>query len=419
MNINIFFLFQNNLEYMDFKEPFIANNNSVMCPQVISRMGGQLQCLRLNIYVPHSASQNNTVPILFWIHGGGFVFGSGNDYGGQHLAKQGIIVVTSNYRLGPYGFFCLNNDSVPGNQGLKDQITALRWVKNHIGAFGGDPTKVTIAGQSYGGGAVDLHLYSKYEALFDKAIIQSGSIFMPGFIGNRDHKAAVKLALHLGYKVSGTEEALKVLAKENPITVMRALRNTNMKLTPCKETRFKKVQHFVTKCVNHLNNPDRIEKIKILVGYNSKEDFSTFANKPQNFYDNVLGDIFYRNLQNNFVLRNCEMEKLSDIIRTFYIGSKQIGPESMQELVDYSSDFKLNYAAEKSVSRYMEQGGNVYKYMFSYIGGSPFSNMTGAGAIHTEELKYLFETTYSLNTEEQKLIRDRMVTMWANFVKFG
>ncbi|XP_022818359.1 juvenile hormone esterase-like [Spodoptera litura] len=400
-----------------FQDPFFANDSSIFCPQVTTRFGGTLQCLRLNIYVPNTANVNSTVPVLVWFYGGGFTFGSAQEYGGEHLIKHGIIVVTVNYRLGPYGFMCLNDAAVPGNQGLKDQIGALRWVRKNIEFFGGDPTKVTIAGQSYGGGAVDLHLYSKYETLFEKVIIQSGSLYTPGFYGNRDHDAAIKLAHQLGFRVANTREALEALGKENPVLVMNAAKNLGYKMTVCKEVRFKGTQQFVTKCINHLSNPDRIENIPIMIGYNSKEDFATYANKPMEFFDS-LGDIFYKNLQNHFVLKTCELETLSNITKSFYLGSKRIGPESILELSEYSSDFKLNYAVEKSVSKFLEQGGRVYKYMFSYIGGSVYQNITGAGAVHTEELKYLFETGVKLTSDEQRL-RNRMTTMWTNFVKLG
>ncbi|KAH9636301.1 hypothetical protein HF086_003268 [Spodoptera exigua] len=353
------FNFQSYLVQPNFQKPFFANDSSIYCPQVTTRFGGDLQCLRLNLYVPHTANVNSTVPVLVWFYGGGFVFGSAQDYGGEHLVKHDIIVVTVNYRLGPYGFMCLNDPSVPGNQGLKDQIGALRWVSKNIEAFGGDPTKVTIAGESYGGGAVELHLYSKYETLFHKVIIQSGSIYTPGFYGNRDHDTAIKLAHQLGYKAANTREALQILSKESSVLVMNAAKNLGLKMSACKEVRFKGIQQFVTKCINHLINPDRIENIPIMIGYNSKEDFATYANKQQEFFDN-LGDIFYKNLQNHFVLKTCELETLSNITRNFYLGSKKIGLESVLELSDYSSDFKLNYAVEKSVTKLLEQGGKVY-----------------------------------------------------------
>lgn len=346
------------------------------------------------------------------------MFGSAGDYGGQHLVKHGIIVITVNYRLGPYGFLCLKEPAVPGNQGFKDQVMALKWIKAHIAAFGGDPNKVTIAGESYGGGAVDLHLYSKYDVLFDKAIVESGSIFTPGFFVKRDTKAALKLAIYLGHNVNRTKSALQLLAKENPLVVMSAARNLGLKLSACKEKRFKGVRNFVTKYPNCLNNAARIKNTPILFGYNSKEDFGTFASKPKQFYDE-LGNIFYNNLRNNTDINDMELEVVANITRKFYLGSKDVGPDAMLELTDYLSDFKLNHAAETSVNMYINQGAKVYKYLFSYVGGSIYSNVTGVGAMHTEELKYLFEVPTKLKTEEQVMMRERMTMMWAEFVKTG
>lgn len=389
-----------------------------MCPQVNRVVGGTLQCLTLNIYVPHKANTNNKLPILVWFYGGGFVNGYAGLYGGQYLVKQDIVVITVNYRLGPYGFFCLDDPSVPGNQGLKDQITALRWIKQNIASFGGDADKVTIAGESYGGGAVDLHLYSMYETLFDKAIIESGSIFNDGFFVKPDHEAAVKIAKYLGHNVTSTKNALKELSKKDPIVVMGATRNLSLSLMVCKEKTFKGVQNFVNKDPFHLNNPERVKNTAILMGYNSKETFRMFANEPKEFY-NGLGDIFYDDLKGSFILSERELKDLSNIIRRYYLGSKDIAPESMLELVDYTADYIGNHAAEWSVNRYIEQGASVYKYLFSYIGGSEFKNITGVGAVHAEELDYLFEMDRQLDTEEQRMMRDRMTTMWAQFVKFG
>ncbi|CAH0597183.1 unnamed protein product [Chrysodeixis includens] len=410
--------FGNSLEYPTFETPFLAYDSSIMCPQITSKVGGILQCLRLNIYVPDMEDNETPRPILVWFHGGGFVLGSAGDYGGQHLVKHGIIVITVNYRLGPYGFLCLKEPSVPGNQGLKDQVTALEWIKANIVAFNGDPNKVTIAGESYGGGAVDLHLYSKYDVLFDKVIVQSGSIFTPGFFVKRDTKNALKLAVYLGHNVNTTKSALQILAKENPLVVMSAARNLNLKLSACKEKRFKGVHSFVTKYPSCLNNGARIKNTAIMFGYNSKEDFGTFANKPKQFYDE-LGNIFYNNLRNYTDINDMEIETVANITRRFYLGSKDIGPEAMLELSDYASDFKLNHAAETSVNMHIQQGAKVYKYLFSYVGGSMYGNVSGVGAMHTEELKYLFEVSTKLKTQEQVMMRERMTTMWANFVKTG
>ncbi|KAI8440016.1 hypothetical protein MSG28_001450 [Choristoneura fumiferana] len=127
------------------EEIFYAYDNSKVCPQTFKGFSNtaseqeDIDCLQLSLYVPSRASSKNPLPVLVWIHGGGFAVGSGNQQGPSNLLKHGIIIVTVNYRLGPYGFMCLNNTAVPGNQGLKDQYTALRWVRDNIAAFGGNP----------------------------------------------------------------------------------------------------------------------------------------------------------------------------------------------------------------------------------------------------------------------------------------
>jgi len=112
-----------------------------------------------------------------WIHGGGYFGGSSNQpsYSASILASMGdVIVVSMNYRLGPLGFLSLGDDSAHGNYGLLDQQLALRWVQDHIAAFGGDPQRVTLFGQSAGGASINFHLMSNgSQSLFRNAIIES------------------------------------------------------------------------------------------------------------------------------------------------------------------------------------------------------------------------------------------------------
>ncbi|XP_075991836.1 juvenile hormone esterase-like [Anticarsia gemmatalis] len=410
--------FGNTIEYPPFETPFNANDSSIICPQAIFTVGGILQCLRLNIYVPHTTNSSDKLPVFVWFHGGGFAFGSSGEYGGQHLVKKDIIVVTANYRLGPYGFFCLNEPSVPGNQGMKDQIDALRWVNENIVAFGGDPEQVTIAGESYGGGAVDLHLYSEYETLFDKAIVQSGSIFDEGFYVKPDRQAAVKIAKFLGHNVTNTKDALKLLARAEPTSVVAAAFNLTLPMTVCKEKKFKGVKNFVTHDPFHLRKLDRVENTKIMLGYTSMELLYVYANQPQEFYDKE-GDLIYKGLQKNFNLKKRELEFLSGMLKKFYLGKKNIGPGAVIELSESSSDFVVNHAMERSINKYLRTNATVYKYVFSYIGGSPYKNISGSGASHTEELKYLFEWETPLVGDEQMMVRNQVTELWANFVKFG
>ncbi|UAL09261.1 carboxylesterase/lipase family protein [Caulobacter segnis] len=146
-------------------------------------------CLSLNVWTPARAQgRGGKLPVMVWIHGGALVGGSGSEplYDGAKLASQGIVLVSINYRLGLLGYFAhpaLSAESpqhLSGNYGLLDQIEALRWVRDNIGAFGGDPGQVTIAGESAGGLSVIALLASpQAKGLFQKAIVQSG--YMPAY----------------------------------------------------------------------------------------------------------------------------------------------------------------------------------------------------------------------------------------------
>jgi len=139
-------------------------------------------CLFLNVWTP-ARTAGEGLPVMVWIHGGGFISGSGSlpaRFGENLSSKEGVVVVSLNYRLGVFGFLALPELSaesahgVSGNYGLLDQIAALRWVRRNIAAFGGDPRRVTIFGQSAGGQGVIDHLVSPLSrGLFARAIAQS------------------------------------------------------------------------------------------------------------------------------------------------------------------------------------------------------------------------------------------------------
>jgi para-nitrobenzyl esterase len=148
-------------------------------------------CLTLNVWTP-SVGGSAKRPVMVWIHGGGFVNGSGDIYNSRWLAAQGhIVVVTLNYRLGALGFLAhpsLGTGNDVGNYGLADQQAALRWVRSNIASFGGDPAKVTIAGESAGGMSVCDHLVAPGSVgLFRAAIIQSGPCSAQADIAGAEH----------------------------------------------------------------------------------------------------------------------------------------------------------------------------------------------------------------------------------------
>jgi para-nitrobenzyl esterase len=154
------------------------------CAQIESGVLGQPRvttedCLYLNVYTPPVGGRHR--PVMVWFHGGSYTSGSANPYDGAALARRGVVVVTVNYRLGALGFLAHPALSAEapvvgsGNYGTLDQQAALRWVQGNAAAFGGDPDRVTIFGESAGAGSVCAHLTSPLAAgLFDRAILQSG-----------------------------------------------------------------------------------------------------------------------------------------------------------------------------------------------------------------------------------------------------
>jgi para-nitrobenzyl esterase len=193
-------------------------------------------CLTLNIWTPPDASADSTLPVLFWIHGGAFIQGSGAQprYDGTELAKRGVVVITINYRLGPLGIFAhpaLTAEAGPkdivGNYSLQDMIAALKWVRENIAAFGGNPSNVTISGSSAGGTSC-LFLMGMPQAagLFHKAVIHSSG-------GMRNIQTLAE-AEEAGQRVAGQ------LGGHGRATTgeLRAMRDQTLPLTPAAIRRF-------------------------------------------------------------------------------------------------------------------------------------------------------------------------------------
>lgn len=207
-----------------------ATTAGPICPQPESNNGKVLpwlapfhmseDCLNLSVYTP-SLKPGAKAPVMVWIHGGYARIGTGSRHDGTKLTKDGVVVVTINYRLGRLGLFAepaltaSQPHEMLGNYGLMDMVASLRWVKANIKAFGGDPDNVTIFGQSSGAVAVTTLMISpEARGLYQKAIAQSGSIAVPGAVGN------LSTAEHDGEKMA---KALHVDPSKDVPSQLRAL----------------------------------------------------------------------------------------------------------------------------------------------------------------------------------------------------
>lgn len=397
----------------------MANNDTAICPQFQEFnkiITGTLDCLRLNIYTPKFTKTKHRHPVLVFIHGGDYKsgFSRTNLYGPKFLMKHGILLVTVNYRLGPFGFLCSDTAQI-GNQGLKDQILALKWIKHNIAHFGGDPKKVTIAGVGSGGESVNLHLTYGKEELFQKAIIDSG-IFMKD--RDQDEESLImELAEELGFEGDDETQALQYLNEQNVKSVIANSMKLHLDYGPCTEKEHNNA--FITRNYTSQN----IKRVLILISHSDNEMLREYAHR--NLERREFRDLFHDELEQHFDLDEDELRNMEKHVRRFYLKDERIGERVKQHVVDFASDLHYNYPTKRMIDKYFENEPNkIYYSVFAYVGERNFAkiiyNISMDGATQGDVLGYLFDTPYVEELfDETQLIVDYMTTLWTNFVKYG
>ncbi|XP_038219762.1 esterase FE4-like [Zerene cesonia] len=253
-----------------------------------AKFKGEENCLYLNVYTPN-IEPADPLPVMVYIHGGGFNSGSGNSdqYEPEFLIKHNVILVTINYRLDILGFLCLDTEDIPGNAGMKDQVAALRWVQNNISYFGGDPENVTIFGESAGAASVSAHLVSPMtKGLFKRAIMQSGTSLCPWVqtYGARDR--AILLARELGCECKNDKEIFEfyknqpaedLVNKKVPINFTEAAKLTSdIYFGPVAEKKIQGQECFIEGDLFDLMQNGIHEGIEIINGYTEDEGIIYF-----------------------------------------------------------------------------------------------------------------------------------------------
>ncbi|KAJ8723650.1 hypothetical protein PYW07_007630 [Mythimna separata] len=412
------------VKYPYFENSFEADKDNVSCPQVgfSGVASGSIQCLTLNIYVPQrSAAQ--TLPVMVWIHGGAFVSGNAQASATDpvSLLKNNVIIVAINYRLGIYGFMCLDTAEVPGNQGLKDQTLALRWIQQNIAAFGGDVNKITLFGESAGGMSVNLHLFSLNEKLFNQVIIESGPALSYWMMVESNNTIPMVVAEGLGFNTSDINAALNFLAtidahtlvnKANDLKITSSSDNDQPLTKPCVEKVFEGVEHFITE---HPMNvyPPKANNTPIIIGHNIRELALVYANQDEDFFKTYDLKMLFKmgfNVDTDF-------DDALNAVRHFYFGDGTISKNVSEKLVELGTDLIFGHSTKRMAEKLFDSGAeSVYRYVFSYLGAS-----------HGDELDYLFDSQLNPSnvTEDEQLaidaavIRSRLTTLWTNFVKSG
>ena len=369
------------------------------CPQVMNATGApnfggangpmSEDCLQLNVFAPAGAKK---APVMVWLHGGYHTMGAGWVYDGTHFARDGVILVAINYRLGPLGYFAhpaLTKAAKPGepvgNYGLMDQVAALAWVKRNIAAFGGDPSNVTVFGESAGGmSTLAILATPSAKGLYQKAIVESGLGWFPPVTLAQVEATGAADASKLG--LAGAEATADQLRAVPADDLIARLPGTYAPFPDGKLLPETPSQAFAN---GHAND------VPLIIGSNSGEDSIMGPWKPE------------------------MAAKIPPIAKLVYPEEAAAGDEKLGRAI--FTDLVMGGPA-RWVAAQASGGQPAWLYYFSYVGARFRPAMTTA--FHSAEIQYVFEywgrrTPMSVVSDEDKAMATLMHSCWVAFAKTG
>lgn len=378
-------------------------------------------CLNLNIWTSaRNASQR--LPVMVWIHGGGFQAGAGTEprHDGEAFARKGVVLVTFNYRLGVFGFLAhpeLTRESgrnASGNYGLLDQIAALRWVKENIAAFGGDPANVTIFGESAGSFAVSALMASPLAVgLFHKAIGESGAFFTAsgGTLALRSLAATEQHGLKFASTVGA--DSLSALRAKSSDEVLQAALKIQPWFAPNLDG------YVLSDDVHSVFAAGKQARVPLLAGWNADEVRGAVVLAKQKATVQSFGED----------VRKRFGEHADAILKTY---RPSTDAEAVESAAALASDTFIGYSTWKWIEMHARTGrAPVYRYSFDRkIPVAPDTKVNGVpatsrdiGARHAGEIEYVFGTLDSVRNvtweSSDRKLSDAMTTYWTSFARTG
>lgn len=371
-----------------------ATKNGPSCPQPMNADGtpnggganGPMSedCLQLNVFTPKAAKR---APVMVWIHGGSHRTGAGWIYDGQNFARDGVVVVTVNYRLGPLGYFAhpaLTRDAgaaPTGNFGLMDQVAALKWVQKNIAKLGGDPKNVTVFGESAGGmSTLALLATPSARGFYQKAIVQSGGgWFPPATLADKEKEFAG--ALERAGIAAATPDELRAVTWEK----VNAIPGNYGPFVDGK---------LMPETASQALAGGRFTDVPLIIGYNSGEDSLMGGGSAAG----RLGPV-------------------TDAVRAAYSSADD------NELARAIFTDRIFGGSARWVAAQAAAGKPAWLYHFSYV-ATRFRPAGVKTAAHAAEIPYVFEywgrrTPMSVVSEEDRQVAALMHACWVSFAKAG
>ena len=375
-------------------------------------------CLTLNVWT-RAQHVGPGLPVMVWIHGGGLTTGDGASYPGELLTSNGVVLVTANYRLGPFGFLAHpelsaeNANGVSGNAGLRDQIAALEWVRDNIEQFGGDPANVTIFGESAGSLSVSLLQASPLSGgLFHRVIGESGGAFQPMTFRDRETPwaaSAESVGEKFGAALAGeggdaSLAALRTLAADHVLQIFQS------------DPAFSDYGSLAI--VDGEVIPDEVATIfaegrqadvPVLIGSNADEATTFLAFFTPNFGEGNAGFGAYV---------QATLPEAADGLGEHYPSADDAQAE--RAWVDLFGDLLFAYPM-RAWARSMETvDSDAYLYWFTWA--PPIEERDRYKAFHAAEVGYVFgnlDLFGAVPTDEDRALSDLMASIWTQFAKTG
>jgi para-nitrobenzyl esterase len=377
--------------------------------------GPSEDCLTLNVWAP-AEKTSPALPVMVWIHGGGFVEGGSSEprQDGEHLARKGVIVVSMNYRLGIFGLFALPSlaaespKHASGNYGLMDQAAALEWVRRNIAAFGGDPAKVTIFGESAGSISVSAQMASPLsKGLFAGAIGESGGALTgPGLT-----------FLSLSESEQRGQEFAQSAFKNSTVVFLRSVSAADLLKAASTASHSDGIfwpnvdGDFLTESVPAIYAAGNQAHVPLLAGWNKDEGSGEVLDQPEKPTPESLRAMAISRFG----------AKAPDFVKV-YAASNDAG--ALRAAEDFSGDDFIAYATWEWIEAQVKTGNApVYRYRFDLGSpGDPF-HPAAIGAFHSDDIEYVFGTLDSRQgaqwRPEDRKLSELMQTYWTNFAKTG
>ncbi|KAH8370631.1 hypothetical protein KR093_004383 [Drosophila rubida] len=412
---------------------------------------GDEDCLYLNVYRPERRLPQ-ALPVMVYIHGGGFFSGSAGPAvtGPEYLMDtREVILVTMAYRLGALGFLSTEDAAIPGNFGLKDQQLALRWVQRNIKAFGGDPRRVTIFGQSAGGVSTHLHMLSpKSEGLFQRVISMSGTANVPFAIVDNALAQARRTA-----ELCDVRDAQRL----STVKLARALRavDVNTLLNAGDGLKFWDVDHmtnfrpvvespgpdaFLSTHPKHLLAEGNYRAVPWLLGTVPQEGAVRVVNIMENVtlrqdFNSRFDELLQELMEFPAHFGTAKLEQSMELILDEYFQQQhEVNESTVQGFLDLISDRGFKQPLYNAIWHYVQSVDTseqpLYMYSFNYLGPLSYAsiytsaNVTNKyGVVHCDDLIYLFRSPmlfpdFARNSTEAKIIAS-FVDYFVQFAKTG